>query len=85
MGWSFLSLITSKTSSKTCSGLAVSSPCFFTISLKKQLLEPVWQAAPTWDTLAKSVSLSQSAARLFRYWKWPLVSPLSQSCLRLRL
>ena len=53
--------------------------------LKKQVLFPVWQAAPICSTLARIVSLSQSSVRDFTNWRCPDVSPFVQSSLRLLL
>ena len=53
--------------------------------LKKQVLLPVWQAAPICSTFARMVSLSQSRVRDFTNWRWPEVRPLVQSSLRLLL
>jgi len=51
----------------------------------KQVRSPVWQAAPTWSTLTRIVSPSQSRATDFTCWTCPEVSPLTQYSRRLRL
>jgi hypothetical protein len=46
---------------------------------------PVWHAAPSWWTRARSTSPSQSARSSSQCWTWPDVSPLRQSSCRERL
>src|SRR4029450_12344875 len=53
-------------------------------SLWKQLCSPVWHAGPTWSTLTRMASPSQSSATDLTYWKCPDVWPLTQYSCRLR-